>query len=74
MKRVTRDRHLTSEEAAKYQSVREKIEEEKPEINARILARMAEKRKASIRAEVTGGFSAEMRPHDERSSGGLDPT
>ena len=45
MKRVNRDRRLTSEEAAKYNAIREEIEAEKPEINARIRKRMAEKRK-----------------------------
>ncbi len=34
--RRTRDRYLTPEEAAKYRKIREQIEEEKPEINARI--------------------------------------
>ena len=46
MKRVTRDRRLTHQEAAKYNAIREEIEQEKPEINARIRKRMAEKRKA----------------------------
>lgn len=46
MKRITRDRHLTREEAAKYDAIREEIEQEKPEINARVRKRMAAKRKA----------------------------
>jgi hypothetical protein len=46
MKRITRDRHLTTEEAAKYNTIREQIEQEKPEINDRIRKRMAAKRKA----------------------------
>ena len=46
MKRITRDRHLTPEEAAKYNAIREEIEQEKPEIDARIRKRMAGKRKA----------------------------
>jgi len=46
MKRTTRDRHLTPDEAAKYDTIREKVEQEKPEINARIRKRMAEKRRA----------------------------
>lgn len=46
MKRITRNRHLTSEEAANYNAIREDIEQEKPEINDRIRKRMAEKRKA----------------------------
>jgi predicted XRE-type DNA-binding protein len=36
----TRDRYLTPEEAAKYRKIREQIEEEKPEINARIKAQL----------------------------------
>jgi hypothetical protein len=46
MKRVTRNRHPNPAEAAKHDAIREKIEQEKPEINARIRQRMAEKRKA----------------------------
>lgn len=46
MKRVTRNRRLNPAEAAKYEAIREKIEQEKPEINARIRKRMAEKRRA----------------------------
>lgn len=45
MKRITRDRRLTAEEAEKYDAIREEIEAEKPEINARIRKQMAEKRK-----------------------------
>ena len=46
MKRITRNRRLTPEEAAKYDAIRDEIETEKPEIDARIRKRMAEKRKA----------------------------
>lgn len=46
MKRITRDRLLTSEEATKYDAIREEIEQEKPEISERIRARIAEKKKA----------------------------
>lgn len=53
MKRITRDRHLTPEEAAKYNAIREEIETEKPEINARIRQRMAEMRKQNA-AESNG--------------------
>lgn len=35
MKRITRGRHLTPEEAAKYQAVRDQIAEELPELIAR---------------------------------------
>lgn len=45
MKRIIRDRHLTPDEAAKYNAVRKEIEAEKPELNARIRKRMAQKRK-----------------------------
>lgn len=46
MKRITRDRHLTKEEAAKYNSIRAEIEQEQPEINACIRKQIAAKRKA----------------------------
>lgn len=36
----TRDRYLTPEEAAKYREIRDQIEEEKPEINARLKAQL----------------------------------
>jgi len=36
----TRDRRLTPEEAARYRKVREQIEVEKPEINARIRSQL----------------------------------
>ena len=41
MKRITRDRHLTSEEVAKYGAIRKEIDEKKPDINARIRKPMA---------------------------------
>ena len=41
MKRVTRDRRLTPEEAAKYKSVRTEVAEELPDLVARHDARMA---------------------------------
>ena len=46
MKRIVRDRRLTAEEAAKYDALREQIEQEKPEINARIRAQLAARRRA----------------------------
>ena len=42
IKQTTRDRRLTPEEVAKYRKIREQIEQEKPEINSRIRAHMAE--------------------------------
>jgi DNA-binding XRE family transcriptional regulator len=41
MKRITRDRRLTPEEAAKYKAVRELVAEELPELVARHQERMA---------------------------------
>jgi ribosome-binding protein aMBF1 (putative translation factor) len=50
MKRLTRNRKLTPDEAAKLKAVRAEIEREKPEINARIRAQMADKRRAAASA------------------------
>jgi ribosome-binding protein aMBF1 (putative translation factor) len=47
LKRIIRDRRLTAEEAAKDDAIREQIEQEKPEINARIRAQLAARRKAA---------------------------
>jgi DNA-binding XRE family transcriptional regulator len=41
MKRITRNRRLTPEEAAKYKAIREQIAEELPDLIARHLERMA---------------------------------
>ena len=41
MKRITRDRRLTPEEAAKYKKIRERVAEELPELIARHHERMA---------------------------------
>ena len=41
MKRITRGRRLTPEEAAKYQTIREQVAEELPELIARRHERMA---------------------------------
>ena len=49
MKRIIRDRHLTQEEAAKYRAIRDQIEGEKAEINARILQRIEVTREANVR-------------------------
>jgi uncharacterized coiled-coil DUF342 family protein len=35
LRRITRNRHLSSEEAAKYREVREQVREELPELIAR---------------------------------------
>ena len=59
MKRITRNRRLTPDEAAKYKAVREEVEQEKPEINARIRQRMAQKRRAE--ADQSGDESLGQR-------------
>jgi ribosome-binding protein aMBF1 (putative translation factor) len=41
MKRITRDRRLTPEEAAKYNTIREQIDQELPDLTARHHARLA---------------------------------
>lgn len=41
MKRISRDRRLTPEEAAKYQAIREQVAEELPDLVARHHERMA---------------------------------
>lgn len=41
MKRITRDRRLTPEEAAKYKAIREQVAEELPDLVARHHERMA---------------------------------
>ena len=41
MKRMTRNRRLTPEEAAKYQAIREQVAEELPDLIARHHERMA---------------------------------
>jgi hypothetical protein len=41
MKRITRNRRLTPEEAAKYQAIREQVAEELPDLIARHHERMA---------------------------------
>jgi len=46
MKQVTRSRPLTDEEAAQYRALREQIEQEKPEISARIHHVLAARRRA----------------------------
>lgn len=45
MKRITRERRLTEEEAVKYAAIRREVEAEKPEMTSRIRQHMAQKRK-----------------------------
>ena len=68
MKRVTRNRRLTPAEAAKYDAIRKQIEQEKPEINARIRQRMAEKRQAD--ASQTGHQTLGQRIRAAREARG----
>ena len=44
MKRTTRDRPLTPDEAEKYQSIRDAVQAEKSEISERVRQKMTEKR------------------------------
>jgi ribosome-binding protein aMBF1 (putative translation factor) len=69
MKRVTRNRRLNPAEVAKYDAIREKIEQEKPEINARIRQHMAEKRKAEARQ--TGSQTLGQRIRAAREACGV---
>lgn len=45
IRRVSRGRRLTAEEAAKYRRIREQVEAEKPEMTARIRREIAEARR-----------------------------
>lgn len=53
MKRIIRDRCLTPAEAAENNAVRQQIEQEKPEINARILSRLGKKEGVLTPVSVT---------------------
>lgn len=66
MKRATRSRHLTPEEAAKYKAIRGAVEAEKPEISARIRSQMAAKRKAA--AHASGDQTLGQRIHAAREA------
>ena len=66
MKRQTRNRRLSPEEAAKYKAIRDKVEDEKPEINARIRKKIAEKR--TTQAEQVGGSTLGQRIRTARES------
>ena len=61
MKRITRKRRLTPEEAAEYRTVRQQVEEEKPQINARIRAQMAQRRKAAAQRSGKPTLGQRMR-------------
>lgn len=61
MKRISRDRELTPDEAAKYNAIRDEVEQEKPKINDRIRKRMAEKRKANASRTETKTLGQRIR-------------
>ena len=48
MKRITRDRKLTPEEAEKYNNIRKQVNGEKTAISARIRGRLANRRTAKV--------------------------
>ena len=58
MKRITRDRLLTPEEATRYDAIRQEIEQEKPEISDRIRKRMA-KQKTAVASDSGEGSPSE---------------
>jgi ribosome-binding protein aMBF1 (putative translation factor) len=66
MKRIARDRHLTSEEAEKYNAIRGQIEQEKQDINDRIRKRIASQRKT--KASQSGGQTVGERIRAARES------
>lgn len=47
MRRITREQRLTAAEAAKYDAIRKQIDLEKPQIDARIRRRLADRRKVA---------------------------
>lgn len=61
MKRIVRGRRLTAEEAANYRKIRSQIEQEKPEIEARIRARMAERGKKTTECSHEGTLGQRIR-------------
>lgn len=64
MKRITRDRYLTPEEAAEDRRVREQIEEELPDLVARHHQRMAAKEgEATKPAVAIPGVSVTLKPN-----------
>jgi len=69
MKRVTRARELTPEEAEKYDDLREKVETERPEITARVRSQLARQRRA--RARQSGSPSLGERIRAAREASGL---
>ena len=61
MKRITRDQHLTKEEPAKCNAIQEEIEQEKPEINARMRKQIAAKRNADRSPSAAQTFVQRIR-------------
>lgn len=69
MKRITRNRPLTPEEAAKYRSIRAQVEQEKPQIVARIRAQLGERRRRAL--AQSAGESLGKRIRAVRESMGM---
>jgi ribosome-binding protein aMBF1 (putative translation factor) len=72
MTRITRDRRLTPQEAAKYRQVREQVEREKPEIAGRIRTQLAERRRQALAR--SSGKSLGERIRTIRESLGMSQT
>jgi hypothetical protein len=70
MKHIIRDRRLTAEEAAKHDAIREQIEQEKPEINARIRAPLAARREAAAEHAGISTLGQKIRTAREARGGG----
>jgi DNA-binding XRE family transcriptional regulator len=68
MKRKIRNRHLTAQEAADHQALRDQIARDKPQISARIRGRMADKRRAD--ASTAGRKTLGQRIRAARESQG----
>ncbi len=66
MKRIKRDRHLTPDEAAKYNSIRDEIDQEKSAVSDRIRKRIADKRRAAATRAGTKTLGQQIRAARER--------
>ena len=72
MKRISRNRQLTPEEIERDRKVRAAVEQEKPEINARIRQEMAKVRKAKASERSTTTLGERIR--EVREARGLSQT
>ena len=62
MKRITRNRRLTQEEAAKYKAIREQVAEELPDLIARHHARISHPKRAGRPPTVRSIRTLVLRP------------